>query len=245
MNQTEAARCRAALMDKYKTAVQFQELRELSAQEPAFSGLFVGSVCDAYFESPRRVMLVGQETRSWKGAKELRDTTTAPDLESYIAERMRQHERHLTTKDAGRSKFFQFYDQLRVRVSGSAAPGAVAWRNLFCLSYSKASTLRCPKPRLEQVSAWSSALLRAQIEILKPKVIFFVTGPTYDSHLKRMLTLSERRDPLVKRRLWEFKAEGILSYRTTHPRWAAGKTHRDQAISLALEALTPLGLKVA
>ncbi len=245
MDHMEASRYRAALMDRYMTGVQFQELREVAALEPALSGLFVGSVCDAYFESPRRVMLVGQETRGWEGAKELRDTIAVPDLESYLAERMRQHERHLATKEAGRSKFFQFYDQLRASVSGSAALGAVAWGNLFCVSYNKASTLKCPERHLEKISAWSSALLRAQIEILKPEVIFFVTGPAYDSHLKRMLTLSERREPLVKRRLWEFKAQGIPSFRTTHPRWAAGKTHRDQAITLALKALAPVDLKAA
>lgn len=226
-------------MDRYLAAVPFQELREVAALEPALSGLFVGSVCDAYFESPRRVMLVGQETRGWKGTKELRDATAEPRLESYLKDRMRQHEKHLMTKDAGRSKFMQFYDKLGVNVSGSAAPGVVAWGNLFCVSYNKASTLKCPEPQLEKIAVWSAALLRAQIEVLEPEVIFFVTGPSYDSHLKRMLTLSDKQDPRVKRRLWEFKAQGIPSFRTTHPRWGAGNVHRDQAIALALAALAP------
>ncbi len=84
-------------------------------------------------------------------------------------------------------------------------------------------------PVFDLLKQLSRDLLKAQIEILRPDASLFVTGPGYDSYLKEFFEIKESL-VLEKRALWQFEADGIQAYRTTHPQWEAGREYRSRAL---------------
>ncbi len=220
-----------ALIARYLDIVRLEELGVLAAEQENLAGLFVGSVSDEYLGSSRRVMIVGKETRSWIGG--LRKAENFHDAETYIGHAMQRHAAYLQDPQA-KSKFFQFYKETSRKFAGNkpALPKSVAWANLFCLSY-KTQTPVQAMGQFERIKNLSRELLRAQIEVLEPDVIFFVTGASYDKYIKEFFEISEGR-AIVKKSLWSFKADGIPCYRTTHPQWEKGRADRSQALALAM-----------
>lgn len=137
------------------------------------------------------------------------------------------------------SKFFHFYKRVQRDVAKSSAPGSVAWGNLLCISHKKGSPVvglkKAQHVHLKKICEWSRALLRAQIEVLQPQFIFFVTSPSYDRYLKAFIDIDEaNRKVHVPKELWQFTAYGAHAFRTRHPRILTSSKHRKGAITLAL-----------
>lgn len=223
-----------ALIARYLDIVRLEDLGVLAAEQEDLAGLFVSSVSNEYLDSNRRVMIVGKETRSWIGG--LRKVENFQDVETYIRHAMQRHAAYVQNPQT-KSKFFQFYKEASRKMAGKtpALPGAVIWANLFCLSYKTQSPIRAIG-QFERIKNLSRELLRAQIEVLKPDVIFFVTGASYDKYIKEFFKITEGR-AIVKKSLWSFKADGIPCYRTTHPQWEKGRADRSQALALALSTV--------
>lgn len=110
------------------------------------------------------------------------------------------------------SKFFHFYKQVQRDVAKSCVPGSVAWANLLCISYKKQSAAvglkKAQDVHFKKICEWSRALLRAQIEILDPQIIFFVTSPSYDKYLKSFIDIGIDETGIrefVSKELWQFR----------------------------------------
>jgi hypothetical protein len=123
------------LIEKYAEAVNLERLAALANKSKSLSGLFLPGVTNAYLTNHRKVMIVGKETRGWgkKGLQEVKDFSNEA---SYIDHLIQRHTK-LLQKPPRRSKFFQFYREANsvVRNNNYVATDAVAWANLFCLSY--------------------------------------------------------------------------------------------------------------
>jgi hypothetical protein len=118
----------------------------------------------------------------------------------------------------------------------------VAWGNLLCISHKKGSAVVGLKKNqdvhIKKICEWSRLLLRAQIEVLQPQFIFFVTSPSYDRYLKAFIDIDETgRKVHFPKELWQFNAHGAHAFRTRHPRILTSSTHRKRAITLALETI--------
>jgi len=221
-----------ALTARYQEIVSLEELRLMASENTKLAGLFVSSVSDEYLSSHRRVMIVGKETRSWSGG--LGRVHDFPNINAYLQHAMDGHASYLR-KPQPTSKFFQFYREVSRQMVGdkhAVLPRSVAWANMFCLSYEGKSPVRA-KDQFQKIETLSRDLLRAQIEILKPDVILFVTGPGYDKYLKKFFHISNG-SVIHKKSLWSFSADKTPAFRTTHPQWEKGKTHRSEALALAL-----------
>lgn len=233
----ETARFQKSLMDaltqRYLDILRPAEARTLAAGVEGLSGIFLPSVSESYVQSPRKIMIVGKETRGW--ARGLKFMSSFDSLEQYVAFLVGWHQALLVRQPAS-SKFFQFYRQanLRMVVGSAELPISIIWANLFCVSWHGKSPTKVPAPIFDRIKQISRDLLKAQIEILRPDVILFVTGPGYDCYLKEWFEIKESR-VIEKRSLWQFKADGIQAYRTTHPQWEAGSKCRSQALDHIFE----------
>ncbi|QDZ26566.1 hypothetical protein [Noviherbaspirillum sp. UKPF54] len=229
------------LAEKYAEAVNLKRLAALADKSPRLSGLFLPGITESYLTSRLKVMIVGKETRGWAKPKEVKDLT---NTENYIECVMKQHVRVLR-KPPSASKFFQFYRAACQALSDKKPPAAdaVAWANLFCLSYRSSTPTRC-LDSFEEIKELSRTLLRIQVEVFRPDVMLFVTGTGYDSYIKEFfdVTGSQR---LVPKALWSFKADGIQAYRTSHPQWEKGRQYREQALVLMQEMATSVREQVA
>lgn len=232
----EAERMQNALLERYAQIVSLGELQDLAKTERGLGGLFLPGVPDGYTECSRRVMLVGKETRGWGGglARTIAGLGPTSDVRSYLNETMRLHARYLRAPQAG-SKFFQFFRELSARLDAASPDGSsIIWANLFCMSYLGKSPVRA-KLQFERIARLSRELLLAQIEVLRPDAIFFVTGAGYDKHLKSVLAVRNESVRVSPKRLWCFETAGrIPCFRTAHPQWEPGRDYRDKAIKLAL-----------
>lgn len=180
-----------------------------------------------------KLMIVGQETRGWIGAFE---KIYDMPLSDYASESMNKH-RALLSGPAKRSQFGHFQRSAAKKLQG--IQGSVAWHNLFAISYKQKSPIRSDAITL--ISALSAKLLLKQIEILKPRSILFVTGASYDKYLKACFGDQIKDSHVIEsKRLWRFRIGDALCFRTTHPRFAAGNSHREQALR---EILIELGAK--
>ena len=235
---------RAQLLERYAQVINQEDLREL-AEVRGLSGIFAGSVCESYFHGGPRVMVVGREPRGWdeetrdgKKRAGLTEASTESDLKSYLETMMQMHEKTVLSPPPT-SKFFHFYKRVQRDIAKSPAPGSVAWGNLLCISHKKGSAVvglkKAQDAHLKKIFEWSRALLRAQIEVLQPQFIFFVTSPSYDRYLKAFIDIDETdRKVHVPKELWQFKANGAHAFRTRHPRILTSSAHRKRAITLAL-----------
>ncbi len=223
------------LLDRYAKVVRLDQLRKLADDNERLSGLFVGIATDAYLKSPRKVLLVGKETAGWnRGLPHVRNFDT---VEAYLQSSMRRHEREFAQPRPG-SKFFQFHRR-RTALAGSTDPGSVAWGNLFCCDHAGGSPKKA-KGQFGRISDLSRQLLRVQIDVLQPDVIFFVTGHGYDRQLKATVTIRCSKVHRPKK-VWEFRVGKAVAFRTSHPQWEKDREHREDAIQIAMDAVLGAG----
>lgn len=216
------------LIQKYEDILDLAELQALSRESPGLAGLFVADAQEAYLASTHPIMIVGQETGGWLTKDGgLAGSCAADSLGDYLETCLQRHRRQFEIP-ASTSRFFQFYWEVNRRLGGGNQP-TVAWSNLFCLAHHEGSPVG--SPRFERILEISGQLLQAQIEVLRPRVILFVTGPGYDKYLKRNFKI-EQSKRIIARRLWAFTTGGVLCLRTTHPRYAQGLLSRHQALAL-------------
>ena len=235
---------RAQLLERYAQVINQEDLCEL-AKVPGLSGIFAGSVCETYFHDGPRVMVVGREPRGWdEGTRDgkkrggLMEATRGSDLKSYLGTMMQMHEKTVCNPPPT-SKFFHFYKKVQRDIAKSSAQGSVAWGNLLCISHKKGSAVvgltKAQDTHLKKICEWSKALLKAQIEVLQPQFIFFVTSPSYDRYLKAFIDIDKTSGRVhFPKELWQFNAHGAHAFRTRHPRIMKSSEYRKHAISLAL-----------
>ncbi len=60
-------------------------------------------------------------------------------------------------------------------------------------------------------------MLRFEVKLLKPNIIIFACGASYDSVIKATFPDRTNSAVLVKRALWQFNVGKILCFRAQHP----------------------------
>ena len=127
----------------------------------------------AEWQSGRRVMIVGRETRGWKRPTSIGAYDT---LERHIDAMIGCHTSfsacHGSKKKQNRGE--TFWNFMR-SVGDIVGDGNVAWCNLFCMDFE--DTMPQPgQPHYDTVKSLSAQLLKAEINILRPDVIIFANG---------------------------------------------------------------------
>lgn len=222
------------LAEKYLSVLQAHDLAKIFHGSSKYSSIFLPSVSDSYFNSSIHTMIVGKETRGWRN-----DTCRGKSNKKFelsdVLDAQKAHAEWLSKKNS-QSKFFQFYRRASAVLNGEKADtgNSIVWSNLMCVSRNSKSPVRARDESFDEVNALSKSLLRAQIEVLQPKLILFVTGTSYDKFIREFFEERTRNPPIVKDCLWHFKIGDARCYRTSHPQWAKGDKYREQALSLAI-----------
>jgi hypothetical protein len=212
----------AALFERYLDVLLRHPLRKIAqSEEPGIlSGVFLPVADDAYLQSKVRVMLVGQEPKSWgAGLHTLAEGFSPTALRAYVHSQMEAYRKFAPTS-SGRSRFRQFHDRLHARLAVHVGPvrNAILWSNLLCMSRKRAS----PRAALEieRIAALSRALLDVQFEILQPQLVVFTTGSGYDLFLKQQIGEYDTLPGLKPKQYWPFIARHpqFQAWRVRHPR---------------------------
>lgn len=164
------------LLNKYVEILNKPEhqnlLRAISNKDNKLSNIHLGFVPEHYESAEHKILIVGRETRSWYDSKK---------FDEYHAENVRQLMslskdfiwRNLTGDLKRNTKGATFFNFVRNVAKRSGNEG-ILWANIFAVDYKT----KHPKHSdwFEDIKTLSCKLLRAQIEILKPQIILFVSG---------------------------------------------------------------------
>jgi len=169
------------------------------------------SISDAYLTAPVRIMFVGKETNGWWG--KLGAYYTA---EKAFAELMKRYQQQMgMTKWPGR--FFPMLRRTAQELAG-AQVDAIAWTNLMRVDWEHGKGFsRNSKEFSEALTKLSQKMLQFEVELLKPDVIIFACGASYDSVIKTTFPIRTNSVSIVKRALWQFNVGEILCFRSQHP----------------------------
>jgi hypothetical protein len=208
---SEKESLQAKLNDFYRTTLadakplfDDKHLQELSAP-------LLISISESYLCAPVRIMFVGKETNGWwdkLSAYYATEDALAPLLQRY-------------QKQMGKSKwsgrFFQMLSRT-ARELNSAPADAIAWTNLMRTDWEQGKGYsRNSKEFSTALTKISQEMLRFEVELLRPDVIIFACGTSYDSVIKETFPHRTNSEPIVKRALWQFNVGEILCFRAQHP----------------------------
>jgi hypothetical protein len=190
---------------KYLSVLQQYDLAAIYGGSHEYSGIFLSSASGKYLQSNIKTMIVGKETRGWLDdscAGKLRHKFESAEVDASIKKPVEYL--IVNSPKSNKSKFIQFYRKLCRELNGEKKLGeSIIWSNLFCISHNKKSPVGSKS--FVHVKALSKQLLLAQIEILKPQVILFVTGTSYDKYIKEFFPEMTESIVKVPRKLWSLK----------------------------------------
>lgn len=230
-----AAEMNSMLAERYLEVLEQHELVTISQSEKAgvLSGIFLPSVDEAYLQSRVRVMLIGQEPKKWGKALHalVAEDGLSAALGIYIQAQMAAY-RRTASMPARRSRFRQFHFQLHARLRNHVGPGhnAIFWGNLLCISRHSGSPRKASE--IARIAALSRDLLEIQFEVLRPQLVVFTTGYSYDGFLKEQIEYDYTTLPGLKpKHYWPFQAHkpDFHAWRVRHPRRLT-KEIRDELI---------------
>ncbi len=215
-------------------------LQACTEEESKLSNIHLGFVPEGYtLATPNKILIVGRETRGWF-RNEI--NTYNPDA---VEKLMRNSRNHFTGKlpPSKRKKGFTFFNFVH-KVASRSGNGGLLWANIFAVDYSKGHPARAGNERFKQIKCLSRELLHAQIDILKPDIILFVSGGQ-GVHARREyfpdLTPSGMdTDGIEKRFLERFYFPAPLAhiecYRSSHP---SARAKKNQEALKKLVSLLP------
>lgn len=217
---------------EYNKVLKQSDIEALFSAHPELSGVFLPSPSPNYFNSHPRVFVVGQETRGWRNKTCCLKNQFSTDEAGLDASMKVSQE--FSSSGAKQSTFLQFYRKLSSAIDSDSMDAAL-WSNQFCVSYNSGSPASLPPASFDVVKTLSFNLLRAQIDILKPSVVVFTTGPDRDKYIKECFPDYKTIKIIEPRRLWHFKIGDINCIRTSHPRWVEGTEYLNRAIRMVQE----------
>jgi len=199
------------------------QMTEYMQDEKKSSPLFLDIVTQygEYLDSGLKVLYIGKENNGWSSVKSLKNKGRLNDSyngDSYV-NALTDSYRDFNLGKNYRKPFFTFLSDLIQPYRDNSIRIGVLWTNLLRMD----CTRKNKYIKNDMFNADGNEILRKEIDILKPDITIFVTGPSYDSFLKRTfddLTMHESDNKeLNKRRfaLLESKYLPGITIRTYHP----------------------------
>jgi hypothetical protein len=184
-----------------------------------------------YKSADIRIMVFGQETNNWHHQFQ-------PDLHkslnwysSFLEAR----------KHKGKGTFWnsvrRFAQKLEEESNGKSVE--LVWNNVFKIGK---KTIGKPGDRIRKQEEQHFNVIQKEIEILKPNLVVFFSGPNYDKHLKSKIIIEEVQPvldgyPGREVEFWKLKG-GIQAVRTYHPTYLR-RSKQEEAIFNYIIRLLP------
>ncbi len=191
---------------------EFKDISFLKDYDKILSKPFLLKVHEDYIKAHKKIMVFGQETHRWHG--KLIDFNKEDD----IAKLMDSYEKFLDkrvfsqNKSRGRSCFIHRLVKINNDIKKNLSDTQIIWNNLLKFDKNGKSSRK-----IKKVTDFSIKLVKKEIDILKPDILLFQTGPYYDFIIKKLFTNIENSEVIVSRKLWKFTVDNKVSFRINHP----------------------------
>lgn len=177
----------------------------------ALSAPFLISISDEYLNAPVRVMFVGKETNRWKY-----QLNKFYDLDKPIETMIARYEKQFADEKWGKP-FMQMFAHVAKELMENQ-PRAIVWNNLMKMDWDRGlSHSRNSINHSKELQKLSCEIFNFELGLLKPHVIIFASGHTYDRAIKCLDGYTNTEEPIQKKALWRFAIGNTLCYRTRHP----------------------------
>lgn len=179
----------------------FREVKDRCTAE--MQGPFLIAPSDTYWSSALKVAFVGQETHGWSSVEDNRE-----QMQEYVDFNL--GERYYA------SPFWSVIRRLERSLTGSMFSSA--WLNFNRFDQDGGA----PSDENRRVLSELDFILIEELKIISPDVVIFLTGPSYDDRLfKLLLGGAQAVDGFNERQLCRLNS-GVLpakSFRTYHPNY--------------------------
>ncbi|HYX09413.1 MAG TPA: hypothetical protein VE912_21955 [Bacteroidales bacterium] len=171
-NEAKLTELNGRLRERYEPYLQFLK-NEFSAEADFISLPHLMKVVPSYFNGKQKILFVGKEFGEWYGNIKDDDKCNV----NYLMD-IYEQVNLLETND---EPFWNFLKSINERINGSSTEGFM-WTSLSKFNFNEST----PPPEVHIRNNRTFDLLRDEIEILQPDMVFFLTGYSYDEHLRRM-----------------------------------------------------------
>ena len=143
------------------------------------------SLRNGWGDSPNRLLIVGQETNGWSSSQDTRRVQLST-LDHFCSSNTGIEEMvnaYVTFDFANRnSAFWKAFRHLECNVAETHS--TAMWTNLFRVDVGGSVVRNCDKKTRCYLRKAQAGLLATEVKLLKPTVIVFFSGPTYDDEIE-------------------------------------------------------------
>lgn len=209
---------------------------------------FFTGVSDEYENASKRIMIVGQETRGWSQYKP--DWTTADSQKwaiDYLRYQLHYSDDEKFKESFGRRNSSPFWSFFKAFSKENVVP---CWNNIdkaqrYYNGKTMSLTVDIECILNEKLPNSNETIFQKEIEITKPNVIVFITGPNYHTTMEKAMNLgtnSLQNIGLTTQTgcidISSITNLGIPTFWTYHPRYISSKKNelcRDEIVSKIME----------
>lgn len=132
-----------------------------------------------YIDADFRVMIFGQETNDWCD-----DFDLSPDYKSVIETDLDIYDDFYNVRDDYVGQFWNGYRLFRKMLCEKYPNKKIGfiWNNIIKIG--KSGSMHRPPEYIYKIEKEHFSVVKKEVEILKPDVILFLTGPNYDQCIK-------------------------------------------------------------
>lgn len=193
----------ANALDEAKSQFAPYQMAELSAP-------LLVAASDAYLSAPVRIMFAGKETNGWWGT--LARYYAVDDSIDLLTAR---YERQMS-EPSWRGRFFQTLSYVAAELTEK--PSTILYNNLMKMDWKQAARYsRTSIDHSDALTTLSQKLIRFEVALLKPDVIIFACGASYDRAIKATFPEYATDEVIVPRALWRFRIGETICFRSRHP----------------------------
>lgn len=172
---------------------------------------------DEYDKADVRVMIFGQETNDWYGT-----FNPNADKDEEIERISKLYKNFLYVNQPYKSQFWNGFNLFKKMLEKKFPDKNIRyiWNNVVKIG--KARQKGFPPDYIYNVEQTYFRVLDNEINILKPHIILFLTGPNYDNYIKDKLVKIHFKQisPFTSRKIAELDINGVnFAFRTYHPNY--------------------------
>lgn len=156
----------------------FEQILKFEISSPLFLDCSVDS--GKYLESEIKVLYVGKETNYWFNEKEREEKGLLNDISNkdyYLSALVGSYKKFNIGQNY-KTSLFTFMDILIEKFRANNNKSGILWTNLLRHDYY--GNGKVPFEVEQKITFDNNYIFRKELEILKPDVVVFVTGPSYD-----------------------------------------------------------------
>ncbi len=201
---------------------QFRQMRR--GENPPAYPLLLKVNEEQYDKADLKIMVFGQETNSWE--HKICSTVTPINQSLEIVEAttcgFMDYYQEFLEKWGINSPFWYSLKKIKGILSASLPDKTIeiVWNNIYKIG-NKGKSANRPSKSIRDFENEHFNVIQAEVDILKPNVILFFTGPNYENRVKKIFPIISSA-PLIsnikEKELSKYQLENcILAYRTYHP----------------------------